>query len=95
VVAQLVERELPKLEVAGSRPVRRLRGGGHVHTIQLGVPSESSLDFWADRLAAKDDDPAHLYGELRLPVQHEYLGPQLERYLTLLTDPRAAARQEA
>jgi hypothetical protein len=24
-VAQLVERELPKLEVAGSRPVRRLR----------------------------------------------------------------------
>jgi hypothetical protein len=25
VVAQLVERELPKLEVAGSRPVRRLK----------------------------------------------------------------------
>src|SRR6185312_13341849 len=26
-VAQLVERELPKLEVAGSRPVRRFTGG--------------------------------------------------------------------
>jgi hypothetical protein len=95
VVAQLVERELPKLEVAGSRPVRRLQGWADVHTIQLGVPSESSLDSWADRLAAKDEDPAHLCEELRLPVQHEPLRPQLERYLTLLTDPRAAARQEA
>jgi hypothetical protein len=28
VVAQLVERKLPKLEVAGSRPVRRLRFRG-------------------------------------------------------------------
>lgn len=26
-------------------------GGGMIHTIQLGVASESSLDFWADRLA--------------------------------------------
>jgi hypothetical protein len=49
----LVERELPKLEVAGSRPVRRLQGWADVRTIQLGVPSESSLDSWADRLAAR------------------------------------------
>ena len=28
-------------------------GAGMIHTIQLGVGSEASLDFWADRLAAK------------------------------------------
>src|SRR4051794_33616605 len=27
-------------------------GAGMIHTIQLGVASEESLDFWADRLAA-------------------------------------------
>ena len=32
---------------------------------------------------------------LRLPRQHEHLRPQLERHLTPLTNPRAAARQEA
>jgi glyoxalase family protein len=38
-------------EFAGVRPGRA--GAGMVHTIQLGVASEASLDFWADRLAAK------------------------------------------
>src|SRR3954468_21453597 len=28
-------------------------GAGMIHTIQLGVASAESLDFWADRLAAK------------------------------------------
>jgi glyoxalase family protein len=28
-------------------------GAGMIHTIQLGVASEESLDFWADRLGAK------------------------------------------
>jgi glyoxalase family protein len=28
-------------------------GAGMIHTIQLGVATEESLDFWADRLAAK------------------------------------------
>lgn len=44
---------------------------------------------------AVDEDPAHLGEELRLPAQHEHLRPQLERYLTPLTNPRATARQEA
>ena len=44
---------------------------------------------------AVDEDPAHLGEALRLPRQHEHLRPQLERYLTPLTNPRAAARQEA
>jgi glyoxalase family protein len=44
---------------------------------------------------AVDEDPAHLGEELRLPTQHEHLRPRLERVLTPLTNPRAAARQEA
>jgi glyoxalase family protein len=44
---------------------------------------------------AVDEDPEHLGEELRLPAQHEHLRPQLERHLTPLTNPRAAARQEA
>ncbi len=35
-------------EFAGARPGQA--GAGMIHTIQLGVPSEESLDFWADRL---------------------------------------------
>jgi glyoxalase family protein len=42
-----------------------------------------------------DEDPDHLGEELRLPKQHEHLRPKLERYLTPLTNPRVAARQEA
>jgi glyoxalase family protein len=38
-------------EFAGAQPGRT--GAGMIHTIQLGVASEESLDFWADRLAAK------------------------------------------
>ncbi len=38
-------------EFAGAQPGRA--GAGMIHTIQLGVASEASLDFWADRLAAK------------------------------------------
>ena len=38
-------------EFAGAQPGRA--GAGMIHTIQLGVASEESLDFWADRLAAK------------------------------------------
>jgi glyoxalase family protein len=44
---------------------------------------------------AVDEDPEHLGEELRLPTQHEHLRPQLERILTPLTNPRAAARSEA
>src|SRR5262249_45524558 len=38
-------------EFAGARPGRA--GAGMVHTIQFGVASEESLDFWAERLAGK------------------------------------------
>src|ERR1700741_2808768 len=38
-------------EFAGAQ--RGRAGAGMIHTIQLGVASEESLAFWADRLAAK------------------------------------------
>ena len=44
---------------------------------------------------AVDEDPEHLGEELRLPAQHEHLRGTLERVLTPLTNPRAAARVEA
>lgn len=44
---------------------------------------------------AVDEAPEHLGEELRLPRQHEHLRPQLERSLTPLSNPRAAAPQEA
>jgi glyoxalase family protein len=44
---------------------------------------------------AVDEDPDHLGEQLRLPRQHEHLRPQLETLLTPVTNPRAAARQEA
>jgi glyoxalase family protein len=38
-------------EFAGARPGRA--GAGMIHTILLGVASEASLDFWAERLAGR------------------------------------------
>jgi len=38
-------------EFAGARPGRA--GAGMIHTIQLGVASDESLDFWAARLESK------------------------------------------
>src|SRR3954466_2628006 len=42
---------LTSFEFAGARPGRP--GAGMIHTIQLGVATQASLDFWADRLTAK------------------------------------------
>ena len=44
---------------------------------------------------AVDEDPERLGEELRLPRQHEYLRPQLERRLTPITNPRAVHRIRA
>src|ERR671911_1858206 len=41
-------------EFAGAR--RGRAGAGMIHTIQLGVASEASLDFWAQRLTSKGYD---------------------------------------
>ncbi len=43
---------------------------------------------------AVDEEPAHLGEQLRLPKQHEHLRSQLERTLTPLTNPRAAAADQ-
>src|SRR3954452_20604846 len=39
---------------------------------------------------AVDEAPEHLGEELRLPTQHEYLRPQLEKLLTPVDNPRTA-----
>jgi len=40
---------------------------------------------------AVDEDPEHLGEALRIPAQHEHLRPRLERSLTPIRNPRAAA----
>ena len=52
-------------EFAGAAPGRA--GLGMIHTLQLGVPSAASIDFWQQRLAAKGANPARLQdGSLRV-----------------------------
>jgi glyoxalase family protein len=43
-------------EFAGAAPGRA--GLGMIHTLQLGVPSAASLDFWESRLKAKGANPS-------------------------------------
>src|SRR5215467_10315486 len=49
-------------EFAGARQGRA--GAGMIHTIQLGVGSEASLDFWAERLAARGHESLRGDGSL-------------------------------
>jgi glyoxalase family protein len=52
-------------EFAGAAPGRA--GLGMIHTLQLGVPSAASIDFWQQRLAAKGANPTRLEdGSLRV-----------------------------
>src|SRR4029079_17441542 len=47
-------------------------GAGMVHTIQLGVASEASLDFWAERLARQGGSRER---RERAPVFYDYHAP--------------------
>src|SRR3954454_15330416 len=49
-------------EFAGAAKGRA--GAGMIHTIELGVASEASLGFWADRLSAKGYDSERAGGRL-------------------------------
>jgi glyoxalase family protein len=49
-------------EFAGAS--RGRAGAGMIHTIQLGIGSEASLDFWSDRLAAKGYESERAEGSL-------------------------------
>jgi glyoxalase family protein len=60
-------------EFAGARPGRA--GAGMIHTIQLGVGSEDSLDFWAGRLESKGYPSER--GERSLSF-HDYDGLRFE-----------------
>ena len=50
-------------------------GNGMIHTLQLGVPSEASLDFWADRLQAAGYGAERAENRLRF---EDYDGLRLE-----------------
>ena len=60
-------------EFAGAAPGRA--GLGDIHTIQLGVPSEESLRFWADRLESKGYPAERGEGTVRF---RDYDGLQFE-----------------
>jgi glyoxalase family protein len=61
-------------EFAGAQPGQA--GAGMIHTIQLGVASEESLDFWAERLAAKGYASERGEGSLRF-ADYDGLGLEL------------------
>jgi glyoxalase family protein len=72
-------------EFAGARPGRA--GAGMIHTIQLGVPSEAALDFWAERLASKGYESERESGSLSFT---DYDGLRLE--LVIAADGNAPLR---
>jgi glyoxalase family protein len=74
-------------EFAGAR--RGRAGAGMIHTIQLGVRSEESLDFWADRLASKGY--ASERGERSLTFE-DYDGLRFELVLADEGNPPLRAR---
>jgi glyoxalase family protein len=74
-------------EFAGAAPGRP--GVGDIHTIELGVPSRESLDFWEERLRAKGYDAEP--GERSLRFQ-DYDGLQLELVVAGAGDPPLRAR---
>jgi len=74
-------------EFAGARPGRA--GAGMIHTIQLGVPSEAALDFWAERLASKGYEAERNAGSLRF---EDYDGLRFE--LAIAADGNAPLRAE-
>src|SRR3954462_12957451 len=45
-------------EFAGAAPGRA--GLGMIHTLQLGVPTTASIDFWMQRLVAKGANPTRV-----------------------------------
>lgn len=74
-------------EFAGAR--RGRAGAGMIHTIQLGVLSERSLDFWADRLTSKGY--ANERGEKSLTFE-DYDGLRFELVLAGDGNPPLRAR---
>jgi glyoxalase family protein len=73
-------------EFAGVRPGRA--GAGMVHTIQLGVGSEASLDFWQERLASRGYESERSAGSLKFA---DYDGLQLELVVANPDNPQLKA----
>ncbi|MEI7559262.1 MAG: VOC family protein [Actinomycetes bacterium] len=73
-------------EFAGAAPGNP--GAGMIHTIQLGVPSEASLDFWAQRLADNGHTTEAVDGVLRFA---DFEGLQYELAVADPENPRLQA----
>jgi len=69
-------------EFAGAQPGRA--GAGMIHTIQLGVPSEASLDFWEQRLGEHGYSSERAAGTLSFA---DYDGLGLELVLAAAQNP--------
>jgi glyoxalase family protein len=76
-------------EFAGAAPGRP--GIGDIHTIQLGVPSEDSLEFWAERLESKGYASERRDGALRF---RDYDGLQFELVVAAGNPPLRAEHPE-
>jgi glyoxalase family protein len=74
-------------EFAGVRPGRV--GAGMIHTIQLGVGSEASLDFWTGRLKSKGYGSERSEGSLAFT---DYDGLHFELVVADDGNPAAARR---
>jgi glyoxalase family protein len=74
-------------EFAGAQPGRA--GAGMVHTIQLGVPSEASLDFWEQRLGEHGYSSERTDGALSVA---DYDGLGLELVVANPRNPPLQAR---
>lgn len=81
-------------EFAGAQPGRA--GAGMIHTIQLGVPSPDSLDFWEQRLASHGyaSERAADSGDARLSFA-DYDGLGLELVLADPSNPPLQAAHPA
>jgi len=69
-------------EFAGAAPGRA--GAGMIHTLQLGVASDASLDFWEQRFAAAEYESRRGRGRLRF---QDYDGLGLELVVAGLGNP--------
>jgi glyoxalase family protein len=77
-------------EFVGTAPGRA--GAGMIHTIQLGVAGESSLDFWDARLGGSGYPSDRSEGSLRF---HDYDGLGLELVIADPSNPPLRARHPA
>ncbi|HEX2085511.1 MAG TPA: VOC family protein [Solirubrobacteraceae bacterium] len=80
-----------RVAAAGGRPTT-IRDRQYFHSVYFRTPAGVLFELATRDIGFQYDEPVeHLGEELKLPPQHEHLRERLERRLTPLTNPRAAA----